>query len=73
MIRANADVNMLDRDGWTSLNHAAWKGDLAIVKFLLNASADKTIQTYDGSSAIELAIARGHTKIVSGSQRDRFR
>ena len=34
------DVNAMDDDGATPLHHAAWEGDLALIRRLLDAGAD---------------------------------
>ena len=39
-LNAGADVHQQDEQGWTPLNWAAGRGDLEIVKFLIDQGAD---------------------------------
>jgi ankyrin repeat protein len=45
-----SDVNMQDRDGWTSMHLACVNGHLDTVKVLLSAFADTSISSDDGRS-----------------------
>ena len=38
-----SDPNRRDEDGATALHHAAWEGDLELIRRLLDAGADPTI------------------------------
>ena len=38
------DPNARDADGATALHHAAWSGDLALIRQLLDAGADRTVR-----------------------------
>ena len=46
LVKANADLNMADGDGWTPLFHATEEGHEAVVKILVEAGADlnKTVR-----------------------------
>lgn len=37
------DVNALDQDGATALHHAAWSGDIGLIRRLLDAGADPSV------------------------------
>ena len=65
LINAGADVNATQPHGWTPLLGAAKNGSLASVERLLAAGADPAARNDDGSSALELARAGGHTAIVA--------
>lgn len=34
-MKCDADINITDSNGWTSLHHACKNGDLAVVEYLL--------------------------------------
>ncbi len=55
LINAGATVDTQDNDGWTRLIHAARSGDEDIVKILLEAGADTTIQSASGETALDFA------------------
>lgn len=40
IFKCNADVNMIDSNGWTALHHAAFNGDLKSVDLLKEAGAN---------------------------------
>jgi ankyrin repeat protein len=63
LIDAGVDVDHVFKDGRTALMHAAENGHLDIVRLLLGADADKTLAN-DGTTAYNLAMAKGHTAIV---------
>jgi ankyrin repeat protein len=65
LIDAGADVNATQPRGWTPLLGAAKNGSLASVERLLAAGADPAARNDDGSSALDLARAGGHTAIVA--------
>ena len=65
LIDASADVNATQPHGWTPLLGAARNGSLASVDRLLAAGADPAARNDDGSSALDLARAGGHTAIVA--------
>lgn len=51
-------------ENWTPLMEAAEKGNSQLVKLLLQAGADKTVQMENGKTALDLAIRLRHTDIV---------
>ena len=62
-IAANLDVKaMLDiqdsKKGLTALHRAAWRGELACVRLLLDHDADATLKDLDGNSALTLATTQ---------------
>ncbi|KAJ7492713.1 ankyrin repeat-containing domain protein [Mycena latifolia] len=60
----SVDVNARDSFGYTPLHLAADRGHLSVVEFLLQKSADRTIKDEDDLTAVELAQAAGHERIV---------
>ena len=59
-LQAGADVNHEDRDSWTALHHAAYKGHEAVAQGLLGAGAD--VNAKDGSGRTPLHLAAWNNK-----------
>lgn len=65
LIKAQPDlVNLKDNDGATPLHHAAAKGQLAVVKLLIDNKADVNAQKNDGVTPLHVAAALGYKDIV---------
>ncbi|KAM3509995.1 hypothetical protein MY11210_006100 [Beauveria gryllotalpidicola] len=62
--RAMFDVNQKTLDGRTALSLACRRGDLSIVKFLLEKHADAKILSKNGENCLWDAARTGHDKIV---------
>ena len=60
LLRADADPNLTQADGFTPLHVAAAHGDTAIVAMLLLFGADPKVENAKRESAIEYARSRGH-------------
>ncbi len=60
-----ADINLQDRDGWTSLILACAYGQEAIVHLLLERGANVTLRNKDGNTALSLARLREHVVIAA--------
>ncbi len=65
LIKNGADVNKVDDDGYSALDHAAKQGNLDAVSKLIEAGADLTHKTNDGYTAADIALANGHIEIVN--------
>ena len=65
-LRAGANINAQDRDGYTPLMHAAAKNCIDIVCVLLQSGASKTInaKNYVGNTALIYAAEKNHINIV---------
>jgi hypothetical protein len=50
--------------GHTPLHEAAFNGDLALVRLLLDSGADRTVRTGDGDTARGIAVKHGRTEVV---------
>jgi len=59
MIDSGADVNQQDEHGWTPLNWAAGKGDVAVVRSLLEHGADPLKLGHDERTPYLIALAAG--------------
>lgn len=63
LIRAGANVNIRDINGWTPLMWAATKGYLEIVRLLIQAGANVNNRS-NGWSVLQRAIATNHRAVV---------
>ena len=54
----------LNKYGWTSLHAAAFKGNITLVKYLIQKGANKDSQNLSGMSARMLAVEAGHAEVV---------
>lgn len=59
-----SDINARDAYGWTSLMMAACEGSYEAVEFLLRLGVDRDVEDKTGRSAQDLALKKGHLKIV---------
>ena len=64
LISAGADVNQSDEQGWTPLNWAAGKGDLEMVRLLVNNGADMLKVGRDQRTAYRIALAAGRVEVA---------
>ena len=62
LIESGADVNQQDEQGWTPLNWAAGKGDIAVLKSLLNHGADVSRVGRDERTPYMIALASGQAE-----------
>ena len=60
----NADVNIIDKYGYTSLMYASHHGYLDIVKELLLNEANVNIKNNYGNSSLMYASKKGYLNIV---------
>jgi uncharacterized protein len=52
-------------NGYTALHDAIWQNNVETAQVLIEAGAKLDIQSKDGQTALDLAKASGHTKIVA--------
>jgi ankyrin repeat protein len=52
-------------NGYTALHDAIWQNNIETAKVLIDAGAKLEIKSKDGQTALDLAKAKGHTKIVA--------
>jgi hypothetical protein len=64
LIALGADVNTVDKDGWSALMLAAGEGKTEVVVELVKAGANVDMQTKDGASALMAAAQEGKTEAV---------
>ena len=64
LINAGADVNQHDDQGWTPVNFAAGKGDLPLVKLLVERGADIFKVGRDRRTPYDIALAAGRVSVV---------
>jgi hypothetical protein len=64
MLEAGADVNQQDEQGWTALNWAAGKGDVAIIQLLLENGADVFKVGRDQRTPYLIALAAGRVEAM---------
>ncbi len=65
LIEHGADINAVDKDGWSPLKKAAWRGHTEIVKLLIEAGADVDVVDNGGWTALMAAEHEGHKEIVA--------
>lgn len=65
LIEHGADVNVVDKDGWSLLKKAAWRGQTSIAKLLINAGAKTDVVDNGGWTALMAAEREGHKEIVA--------
>jgi len=63
LVENGADVNLVDKDGWTALMGATVEGRLESVKLLLELGAQVDAENDKGQTALVMASGPGHTEI----------
>uniref|UniRef100_A0A672RFK3 Ankyrin repeat family A protein 2-like n=1 Tax=Sinocyclocheilus grahami TaxID=75366 RepID=A0A672RFK3_SINGR len=63
-IEQESVINLQDEEGFTPLMWAAAHGQIAVVEFLLQSSADPHLLAKGRESALSLACSKGYTDIV---------
>ena len=64
LLSVRADVNQGDDQGWTPLSFAAGKGDLAMVKLLLERGADPLKVGHDNRTPFLIALAANRVDVA---------
>jgi hypothetical protein len=64
LIESGVDINQQDEQGWTPLNWAAGKGNLALVNLLVENGADVFKVGRDLRMPYMIALAAGHVDVV---------
>ena len=64
LIKAGADVNAKDNDGWTPLHYSAWNGHLEVARALIEAGADVNAKENGGSTPLHAAAEKGHKSVI---------
>lgn len=64
LIASGEDVHQRDDYGWTPLNWAAGRGDLEIVKVLVDAKTDILATGRDQRTPYMIALSAGHVEVV---------
>ena len=60
-----ADINEQDEHGWTPLMWAAGRGDTLSISAFLDRGSDVTVVCPDGRTALMIAKAAGHRKVIA--------
>ena len=63
-LNSGADIHQQDEQGWTPLNWAAGRGDLDMVKLLLDRGADVFRVGRDQRTPYKISLAARHTNIA---------
>lgn len=63
-LNSGADIHQQDEQGWTSLNWAAGRGDLEIVRLLLDRGADVFRVGRDQRTPYKIAVAARHVDVA---------
>jgi ankyrin repeat protein len=64
LIKSGADIDQKDDYGWSALNHAAGKGNPAIVGLLIESGADALNVGRDLRTPYLIALAAGHAEVA---------
>ena len=64
LIGKGGDINQQDQQGWTPLNFAAGKGNLPLVKLLVEKGADTLRTGRDMRTPYMIALAAGRVEVV---------
>jgi ankyrin repeat protein len=64
-LRAGADIEAKNSDGFTPLSEASYSGHEHVVKDLLEHGADTEVQSIFGSTPLHLACCEGHSAVVN--------
>ena len=51
----SADINLRDANGYTSLHHAASRGDNKVIRYLLDKGADVSVVSRKGQTTVDMA------------------
>jgi ankyrin repeat protein len=65
VLAAKPEINARQIRGFVALHSAALSGDVLIVRALLDAGADASLQADDGKRALDFARERGHGALES--------
>ena len=65
LLKHGAQVNTPQRGGWTPLHEAASRGDVDLVRLLIQYGADKSVQNDEGITPRDLAQKGGHESVVA--------
>jgi len=61
----NADINIIDSNGWTALHHAAYNGDLNSVNLLKKAGANINAFSNQFKTPLHFAALMEHVDVVA--------
>jgi hypothetical protein len=64
LLEGGADVNQQEEQGWTPLNFAAGKGDVAMTRLLIERGADPFMTGRDNRTPYMIALAAGRVDVV---------
>ena len=64
LIGKGADVNGVDRNGWTALHWAVWRGFAGCTRVLLESNADVDKANHSGATPLHRALNIGHVECV---------
>jgi uncharacterized protein len=65
LLAAGADPDARLQGGYVPLHAAAQNGDDALVELLLGHGADRSLETDDGRTAADIALAAGHVELAA--------
>jgi len=63
-LRENMDVDLCDKNRWTSLMHGTWEGHIEVVKLLVENQANLNFQNDMQNTPLALAAIKGHSTLV---------
>ena len=65
IFRSNADIDIIDSNGWTALHHAAYNGDIKSVNLLKNNGANINAFSNQFKTPLHFAALNNHPDVVA--------
>jgi len=64
IIQCNANLDILDSNGWTALHHASYNGDLDSAKLLIEKGAKVRAFSNQERTALHFAAMKNHNQLI---------
>jgi len=64
LLKNGANPNYRDKDGWTPLHYAAYRGRVDVAELLIKHGAEINAKDNDGATPLHLAAQKGHVDVA---------